>query len=219
MYFKLVIRPIVFSCIVFVMNTSCSKESHFEVTTDSTTIAKIYQPNSIVGKDAMIQSFLADTVFLNSRYMAALAWTNGGNFNSSRVLIEFDFSDIPIQTQIESATLSLFWVSEGNLTGQTGENAFSIYKVTQSWQENSVTWNNQPATNTDNSVSVPKSISGEQSYIDINVTTLVQDMINNPSENHGFMIKLDEEFPYKLVIVASSDHPDQNKHPKLVVYY
>lgn len=219
MYFKLVIRPIVFSCIVFVMNTSCSKESHFEVTTDSTTIAKIYQPNSIVGKDAMIQSFLADTVFLNSRYMAALAWTNGGNFNSSRVLIEFDFSDIPIQTQIDSATLSLFWVSEGNLTGQTGENAFSIYKVTQSWQENSVTWNNQPATNTDNSVSVPKSISGEQSYIDINVTTLVQDMINNPSENHGFMIKLDEEFPYKLVIVASSDHPDQNKHPKLVVYY
>jgi len=209
----------VFFCFICVLFTSCGKESHLEVTTDSVIIAKIYQLDTIAGKDAMIQSITPDSVFLNSNYLAALAWTNGGNFNTSRVLIEFALSDIPIQTQIDSARLSLFWVSHETLHGQTGENGFSILRIIQPWQENSVTWNNQPATSTENAIAIAKSISEEQSYLNIDVTTLVQNMINNPADNHGFMLKLNEEFPYKLVIVASSDYPDKSKHPKLVVYY
>lgn len=204
---------------LWTLSLSCGKESHVEIISDSTTIAKIYQPDAITGKDAIIQSFTPDSVFLNSDYLAALAWTNGGNFNTSRILIEFDFSDIPIQTQIDSASLSLFWISHDVLPGQTGENAFSIHKITESWQENSVTWNNQPSFDPQNVVEVNKSLYEEQSYLNINVTTLVQNMINSSSENHGFMIKLNEEFPYKLVIFGSSDHADNNKHPELVVCY
>lgn len=219
MFLKPVISLFFFSSIASALFVSCDKESHIEVTTDSLIIAKIYQPNSISGKDAVVQSFLPDSNYANLDYIAALAWTNAGKFNASRALIEFDFSDIPVQTKIDSATLSLFWTSSGIFTGQTGENSFSIYKITQSWLENSVTWNNQPDTTNKNTITVPKSISEQQSYLNIDVTKLVQDMINNPSENHGFMLKLDEEFPYKLVIVASSDHPDESRHPKLVVYH
>ncbi|MCP4180212.1 MAG: DNRLRE domain-containing protein [bacterium] len=197
---------------------SCQKESNIEIRTEATTIAKIYQPDAAVGKDIVIQSITADDVFFNSDYLAAMSWTNAGNFNTSRVLIEFDFSDIPAETQIDSASLSLFWVSSDNLTGQTGENAFSIYKITESWQESSVTWNNQPTTSNVDIINIPKSKSEEQSYLNIDVTGLVQDMINNPSDNHGFMLKLDEEFPYKLVIFGSSNYSDASKRPKLVVY-
>lgn len=219
MNLKLFFHSIIFSSIVFAVFNSCNKESHIELTTDSIAIAKIYQPNSINGVDAVVQSFLPDSNYSNLDYLLASAWTNAGKFNASRALIEFDFSDIPVQTKIDSATLSLFWTSSGIFTEQTGENAFSIYKITESWQESSVTWNNQPATSVENIVNISKSVSEQQSYLNIDVTELVQDMINNPTDNHGFMLKLDEEIPYKLVIVASSNHPDMDKHPKLVVYY
>jgi hypothetical protein len=219
MNLKQVIRIIFSGILLISLITSCVKESHIEINTDSITIAKILQPNLLTGKDAVIQSFLPDSNYSNLEYLTTLAWTNAGKFNASRALIEFDLSDIPVQTQIDSASLSLYWTSSGIFTSQTGENAFSIYKITESWQENLVTWNNQPSTSVENIVKVPKSTSEQQSYLDIDVTKFVQSMINNPSENHGFMLKLDEEFPYKLVIVASSDHPDESKHPKLVVYY
>lgn len=223
MFLKLVFRSTIFSIFCFycilLLHTSCSKESHIEISSDSTAMAKIYQPSAVAGKDVIIQSFLPDSNFANIDYLTTLAWTNAGNFNAARTLIEFDLSNIPVQTNINSATLSLFWTNSGVFTGQTGENAFSIYKIAESWQESSVTWNNQPATSVENIVNISKSVSEQQSYLNIEVTKLVQSMINNPSDNHGFMLKLDEEFPYKLVIVASSDHPDESKHPKLVVYY
>ncbi len=209
----------IFCCVVFIILISCGKESHLEITTDSITIAKIYQPHALECEDAIIQSFLPDSNFASTNYLTVLAWTNLGEFQTARSLIKLDLSDIPNQTQIDSAFLSLFWTSSGILNTQTGENAFSIYKITENWQENTVTWNNQPSISNEQAITIPKSISAQQSYLNIDVTGLVQGMINNPNENYGFMLKLNEEFPYKLVIVASSDHPDENKRPKLVVYY
>ena len=198
---------------------SCGKESHIELSIDSTEIAKVFQPGEISGKDAIIQSMDVDSIYLGSEYLAASAWTNGGKFNKSRALIEFDLSIIPAQTQIDSASLSLFWVNHNILPGQTGENAFSVHKITENWQEYTVSWNNQPAFSTQNAIDVSKSIKVDQSYFNINVTNFVQEMINNSTRNYGFMIKLREELPYRLVIFGSSNHPDNNKHPKLVVYY
>lgn len=105
------------------------------------------------------------------------------------------------------------------MTEQTGENAFSIYRIIQEWNENTVTWNNQPATTDSNKVIVPKSTAIDQSYINIDVTQLVQDIIDDPAQGHGFMIKLEDEVPYKLVVLASSDCTEAGKRPKLVIYY
>jgi hypothetical protein len=198
---------------------SCLKESNLELEVDTTIIARIYQPDELIGKDAIIESISPDQNSGNSTYFTVFSWTNGGTFNNARALIEFDFSDVPTQTKIAAAKLSLSWISYDNLTFQTGENAFSIFKIIQPWEENSVTWNNQPLTSDVNKVSIPKSTSTDQAYTDIDVTALVQDMIDYPTENYGFMLKLEEEFPYKLVILASSDYPENNKRPKLVVYY
>lgn len=197
----------------------CVKESHLDLMSDTTIIAKIFQPDAFFGKDAIIQSISPDQNFGDATYFSTFSWTSGGSFNTARALIEFDLTSIPVQTQIDSAKLTLFWNSYENLTQHTGDNGFSIYKIWQAWEENVVTWNNQPLTNGLFTVNVPKSHNSNQFYTDIDVSDLVQDMISDPSENHGFMLKLDDEVPYKLVILASSDYSDKGKRPKLVVYY
>jgi hypothetical protein len=214
----LLLKLLVFSGLLATF-VSCVKESTLNIDENETIIGKIFHLGGSLGKDAIVEKLYPEQNFGNESYLAATAWTNDGNFNTSRVLIEFDLTDIPSLTQIDSATLTLFWINYENLTGQTGENVFSISKITENWQEDLVTWNSQPSISTENTVIVPKSISEQQSYLNIDVTGLVQGMINNPNENYGFMLKLNEEFPYKLVIVASSDHSDESKHPKLVVYY
>ncbi len=55
--------------------------------------------------------------------------------------------------------------------------------------------------------------------IDQDITTLVQEMVNNRAEDYGFIIKLETEDGNKGMYFASSDHPDPNLHPKLIVTY
>ena len=61
-----------------------------------------------------------------------------------------------------------------------------------SWNEQSITWNNQPNVTTQNQIIVPASSSVHQNY-NINVTSLVQDIINNPNSSFGFSLKLQTE--------------------------
>ena len=198
---------------------SCIKESYLTVSSDTTTIAKIYQPDGQFGKDAIIKSITPDQNYSGSDYLSTFSWTNGGLFNHARTLIEFDLSDIVPQTKISSAKLSLFMISHDNLTGQTGDNAYGIFRITQPWSESSVTWNNQPEISKLHKVSVAKSIDPDQSYLNIDITLIVQDIIDYPNESYGIMLKLDEEIPYKSVIVASSEYSQNAKRPKLVIFY
>jgi hypothetical protein len=202
-----------------VLTTSCVKESDVTLQSDTIVIAKTYQPDGLYGKDAIVESIVPDRNFGDSIQFTVLSWTSGGAFNTARAFIEFDLSGIPIQKKISSAKLSFYWISYDNLIDQTGENAFTIYRINEEWDESTVTWNSQPSSTNLDSVSVAKSNSINQDYTDIDVTALVQDMINNPSQNYGFMLKLNDEFPYKLVILASSDYPESSKRPRLEIYY
>jgi hypothetical protein len=208
----------IYSVATNLLTTSCSKEAS-TVESDTTRIARIYQCDPALGKEAVIQSIMPDTNFGDSTVFSIFSWTNDGLFNTSRALIAFDLSAVPPQTMIKKATLSLFWVKYMNLTSQTGDNAFSILKVSESWNEHTITWNNQPDTSSLNKVSVPKSTRETQSYVDVDVTPMVQEMIHHPEGNFGFMLKLEDEFPYKLVVLASSDYPESKKRPKLIVYF
>ena len=208
------------SALIFVvsLSMSCHKEAKCDCNLDSTLIARVFQSDTSLGKDAIIESIAPDQNFGNLPMLSVFSWTSNGEFSNARMLIQFDLSSILPQTIVKKAELLFYWKSYDNLIEQTGENSFTIYKITKAWNENTVTWNNQPAiTNTD-SVVVTKSHNPEQDY-SINVTGLVQDMINNPSNNYGFMCKLNEEYPYHLVILASSEDSNIDKHPKLVVYF
>jgi hypothetical protein len=150
------------------------------------------------------------------------AWTFSGAESNLRALIEFDLDTIPANSTILNAKLSLYFnpvsANEGH-SSMSGSNGCVLRRITQPWDENTVTWENQPTTTDTNEVSIPQSITFYQNYPDIDVTKLVIDILKYPSRGFGFMLKLRTENKYRSMLFASSDHPDTTLHPKLVIVY
>lgn len=144
---------------------------------------------------------------------------NGPGVNMNRALIHFDLSQFTPGTQIQSATLDLYGLGpSGILNGHTGSaNATLVQQVTSPWQEMVVTWNTQPSVSNLNQVTLPVSSNPTQDYLGINVTSLVQDMINNPGTNYGLGLRLQNEAVTNALLFCSNDHPDMNRRPVLHV--
>lgn len=185
------------------------------------------QPDAAAGKDASVYSCVpcgyADGNSGNKRDFDAIAWTNNGNLSKARSLIQFNLSSIPVGATITNAKLSLYYNPEspegGHVSSFFHPNSSYLQRITANWDEFTVTWNNQPASTTTHRVSLAKSTSSTQNYTNINVTVLVQDMVNNPSQSFGFLLRLQSETTFKKLIFASSDAYDASLHPKLVVTY
>ena len=152
--------------------------------------------------------------------ISALAWTYSGAPSYFRNMIRFELSAIPDGAVIESAVLYLY--SDPTITSgsnsNSGSNAFYLEKVTQSWAENTVTWNNQPSTTTADRVwTGPSSFATENRQVDI--TTLVQQWVDTPSSNFGLKMILENEVYYRSRNYASSEHSNTTIRPKLEVTY
>lgn len=108
--------------------------------------------------------------------------------------------------------------SQDGHSSLTSSNASVLHRVTSPWTENLVTWNNQPSFSQTEIVNIPASTSNYQTY-EIDVTTMVQDMVNNPSKNNGFLLKLKNEVTYAGLYFATSDYTGVLGaiQPKLVV--
>ncbi len=177
---------------------------------------------SFEGKDALIDSRVPNVNYGNHPDYLACTWTNGGALTTGRSLIDFELSSIPMGATINSAKLSLYSynsLSNGSHSTQSGSNTAVLKRVLTSWNENTVTWNNQPSTTSQNEITIQSSTNSIQDYLDIDVTELVQDMIDNPNDSHGFLMQLMTEQIYRRLVFASSDNIDTNLHPKLEICY
>ncbi|MEO8761131.1 MAG: DNRLRE domain-containing protein [Bacteroidia bacterium] len=184
---------------------------------DSTCV--VFQPDT-AGKDAYITSLSSSANYGTYIENDAISWTNGGTAFNSRSLIQFNLSSIPTTAVVTSAVLSLYGdTSTSNTQGSTGSNAAYLNMITSSWQENTVTWNNQPTTTTTNQVIVPQSTSTSQNYPSINIANFVQSWVTTPSANNGMMLDLQTEATYRSLVLCSSDYPHAGQHPKLEVCY
>jgi gliding motility-associated-like protein len=180
------------------------------------------RPNALNGKDALIDNRtpVTNTNFGNDVDLASWAWTLGGAPTIARSLIQFDLSLVPSNATINSVKLSLFCNTTSSVTQlQAGANASYLKRITSSWNENTVTWSNQPTTTNSNQITLAESTSQKQDYLNTDVTNLVIDMINNPSNSFGFMLQLQTESTYRTMLFSSSDHPDSTKWPMLVITY
>ncbi|MDA3816648.1 MAG: DNRLRE domain-containing protein, partial [Prolixibacteraceae bacterium] len=109
--------------------------------------------------------------------------------------------------------------ANGSHSTMDGSNEAILCRITSPWEENTVTWNNQPSVTTQNQVILPESNSSNQDYLYIDVTNLVMDMLDDPDNSHGFLLKLVIEEHYRSLIFASSDNDNPALHPKLEIYY
>lgn len=193
------------------------------VTTTSFGQTLTLQPDPATGMDAEVFSCVpcdyADKNFGNKKDFAAIAWTNSGNLSKVRSLIRFELSVIPANAIVSGAILSLYYNPSSSEGTHSGTNASYMQRITAPWVESTVTWNNQPPTTTLNQASLSTSSSSTQNYLSINVTTMVQDMVANPSTNFGFMLRLQNESVYKKLIFASSDNIVTTIRPMLVINY
>ena len=143
-----------------------------------------------------------------------------GGLNINRALMHFDLSGIPANATITDAKLDLFaYGTIGSYPGHYGTaNNALIERVTSNWTENTVTWNNQPTSTPVNQVPLAGTTNATLDYLNINVTSIIQD-IHASSSNNGIILKLATEAATNLLPFCSKDHPNQNKHPKLRVTY
>lgn len=221
-------RKIIVSFLAMFLLTITSSQIAFSQTTVT------FKPNGTVGKDAFISTMDASPRGTSAEiYM--YTWTWGGNAQTYRSLIKFDqLATIPSEAIITDVKLVLYGVPSStvmlngnNVYPGSGFNAYSnsslLQRVTTNWEENAVTWSNQPSTTELNQVIIPTSTSKwNWNYTIENsseLNTMVQDMVSNPNTDYGFMFKLAVEELYRGMIFASSDHADSTRWPELQVTY
>jgi hypothetical protein len=153
------------------------------------------------------------------------AWTQDGLLNVNRIAIDFNLSALPEEVTIDSALLSLYfnptspYKATMNMDGHFGEKSFVIERIIEDWDEDSITWNNQPATSSDNQVFISDYSDPLKDYVDLDVSQLITNAFQNDESSCGIMLKYLDEEPYKVNFFASSDHDSTALRPKLIVYY
>lgn len=178
------------------------------------------QPDATQGKDAFLSSYSsgASTNYGNHALLSARAWTSSGNPTKQHGLLDFDLSALPDNAVILEANLTLTPYTPTNSNTLSGNNAFLIRRITDGWEEESVTWNSRPGTDTEFQVFVPMS-STAAGYQNIDVTDLIRDRLSNPNANFGLYFQLLVEQHYRSASFCSSDHADAGKRPKLELTY
>lgn len=168
----------------------------------------------------------ANTNYNSSIHYSAISQPGAsGGVNKARGLMSFDLTPIPNDATVMGAFLSLSASGpvdpNGDVTavGSMGQNNSKLLRITSPWNDNSVTWNSQPSSTAVNAVSLEQSTYSMQNYLNIEVTALVQDMVADPANSYGFMLKLDNETPTRGLCFHSGLAPEPDKLPQLIVIY
>ena len=110
------------------------------------------------------------------------------------VVLKKGKSRIETDLSISSATLHLYYTTYFD-TNPDGRQ-LTCYRVTNSWDEYKVNWNNQPTKGSTHSAYtvVPSS---PNNWVTLDVTTDVQNFIGGIVKNHGWWIMDDDFWPYR----------------------
>ena len=166
------------------------------------------------------EAYVQTTNYNSYPRIDATAWTHSSQQITYRNLLRWDLTAIPANATIQSANLFLY--SDPTYTSgpgsNTGTNAFFLQKVTTAWSPTTVTWDTQPASTTVNRVYVAASASATEN-ITVSLTSVIQDMVLNPSTNFGMMMMLENEVYFSSRNYASSDHANTAIRPKIVITY
>lgn len=198
---------------------------------NGTCILKI-QPNESYGKDVWISNKTGYTsTTYNNNYLLPSGWTYSGVFGVTRALFDFGVKNASegkiISPQITNAKLSLYWRGECNTSTNEcihgmGKSTYYntsmyLYKINAPWNEYNVNWVNKPSFTYTNGVKINAPISATSDFLNINVTTLTKEMMNDSSP--GFLLTINPEIYYKSIVIGSSNDSVISRRPKLEIEY
>jgi hypothetical protein len=179
------------------------------------TLDVVFQPDTGDGKDAAV--YLWDSF---NNYGDSYNLSTGGNTVGTiwRSFIEFNISSIPPTAVVTGAEFGLYydWAY-----GKTTEGRMSLYGVYQPWDEDEISWSEQPSTSPIPWVmtAIPGYATDDFFYVDID-TSKVQEWVNGSLTNYGIMVRdYSESTAGSLRLFSSSDSPDASSHPKLTIQY
>ena len=192
----------------------------------------VLQPGPEDGKDAMISNLEADKNFGDHKYFEATYLSEPvlTVMRSNRSLIWFNLNSLPKSAVIRKVVLHLRF----DLPVPFDPSVFPVITdpsspvwcgavfqtITESWEENKVTWNTQPKTDPTNQIYLSPFIRNAN-LIDVDVTRLYVSTSTFPegARTNGMLFRLwpTEKFPgFRF---ASSDYPDATMRPKMSIYY
>lgn len=210
--------PMLLSAAAFLL-LGCAAEEN--VSQHSQAVTVTLQPDGAAGKDGRAFSLQPDASAPNVSLIYAMAWTFSGVPGTVRSFLDFDIPAPPSGMPLVRATLTLFAetsIPPGGHSTLSGSNELIVRQITSPWDEATVSWNHQPASDPSTQIVLPPSTSPSQTY-DIDVTQLIDRELSAPDQFHGFMFQLQTEQFYRAVIFGSSDNANPALRPKLVLEY
>lgn len=185
------------------------------------------KPDAAKGKDVVIASPINFNDYANTTldYYAhnIAAWTWGGEAGVAHGLIDFDWSVLPPNAVVSNSTMKIYAFNGQNGSQEfhselSGSNESWLERITTPWNEQTVTYNTRPLSTDLNRISVYSSDSANHDF-EINVTPLVNDILQNPAQGYGFYWKLQNENYYRKLGFCSSDNDDASKHPEITITF
>lgn len=184
---------------------------------DSVENVMTYQNASVFSSESMINKNTDESLVAIASYIDS-EWILGRGYFS------FDLTSINSEHTITFAEINLYHNPESYITGHENSgvsNDIFIRRVSEDWDEDEISWENQPEITIDNEIHILSSNIPDQDYINIEVTDMLIDHYDNNSSAFGLCISMfDEETTdyNRNVVFASKYHPNPALHPELVVY-
>ena len=169
----------------------------------------ILQPGAD-GKDAMVNIMQPSVNFGNYRYLMV----SFGPATEVRGLVEFEGLSAISGATVNTAYLDL-WIDTANSTDYD----FGVYRITEKWEESTVTWQNQPAhvATPYDKIKVSGAVGGPYTW---NAKNLVQEWLAGTYANYGLILKrVDMQYPTNWPYFCSSDNANASYRPRLTVDY
>jgi hypothetical protein len=171
------------------------------------------QPDDVEGKDAAVYTSMPA---VNNGNLGYIDVGNEGGIKA-RTYIRFNLTGIPATAVVTVAELHLWNYHSTSPVVRTIE----AYQVTDSWAENTITWDEQPSPGTvvQGSASLPASETNDFVIWELEVA-LVEGWLDGSIVNHGLvLIDVDEGTPGAGKSFRSSEYGTAAKRPKLVITY
>jgi hypothetical protein len=109
-----------------------------------------------------------------------------GGGTDKRSFVRFNLASVPSTAEVKSATLRLVLT-----TAPSASRTYAAHRVSASWVEGSITWNNQPAVGVSSGTVATGTTNGVT--LQWTVTSDVQAFVNGSASNHGWRISDTDE--------------------------